>query len=121
MRKITDKAIKILSSETSSEAIAELEYYAGFNREKVIEQIQVAMDMGAEAIKEQQWILCRDEQPKESGRYIVTTRYGEVDAIAYSKKNQKWNSYDSDNGENAIKSVIAWKPFPEPYKEVTNG
>lgn len=46
-----EQAIKILSSDTSREAIAELEYYAGFNRDEVIEQIQEAMDMGAEALR----------------------------------------------------------------------
>lgn len=46
-----EQAIKILSSESSLEAVEELKYYAGFNQDKVIEQIQEAMDMGAEALK----------------------------------------------------------------------
>lgn len=46
-----EQAIKILSSETSLEAVEELKYYAGFNQDKVIEQIQEAMDMGVDALK----------------------------------------------------------------------
>lgn len=46
-----EQAIKILSSETSLEAVEELKYYAGFNQDKVIGQIQEAMDMGADALR----------------------------------------------------------------------
>lgn len=48
-----EQAIKILSSETSLEAVEELKYYAGFNRDKVVERIQEAMDMGAVALQKQ--------------------------------------------------------------------
>ena len=46
-----EKAIKILSKDTSLEAVNELKYYAGFNQDKVIEEIQEAMDIGAAAIR----------------------------------------------------------------------
>lgn len=47
------EAIKILSKDTSMEAVNELTYYAGFNRDKVVEQIQEAMTMGANALEKQ--------------------------------------------------------------------
>ena len=46
-----EQAIRILSSETSREEIYKLKYYAGFNQDKVLEQIQEAMDMGADALR----------------------------------------------------------------------
>lgn len=46
-----EQAIRILSSETSMEEIHKLKYYAGFNQDKVLEQVQEAMDMGADALK----------------------------------------------------------------------
>ena len=46
-----EQAIRILSSETSIEEIHKLKYYAGFNQDRVLEQIQEAMDMGADALK----------------------------------------------------------------------
>ena len=46
-----EQAIRILSSETSMEEIHKLKYYAGFNQDRVLEQIQEAMDMGADALK----------------------------------------------------------------------
>ena len=45
-----EQAIRILSSETSMEEIHKLKYYAGFNQDRVLEQIQEAMDMGADAL-----------------------------------------------------------------------
>lgn len=48
-----EQAIRILSKDTSLDAVAELKYYAGFDREKVIDLIEEAMDMGAEALKKQ--------------------------------------------------------------------
>lgn len=46
-----EQAIRILSSETSMEEIHKLKYYAEFNQNRVLEQIQEAMDMGADALK----------------------------------------------------------------------
>ena len=46
-----EQAIRILSSETSMEEIHKLQYYAGFNEDRVLEQIQEAMDMGADALR----------------------------------------------------------------------
>lgn len=46
-----DDAIRILSSETSLEAVRELREKTSDDKEKVVEIIQKAMDMGAEALK----------------------------------------------------------------------
>ena len=48
-----EQAIRILSSETSLEEIHKLKYYAGFNQDRVLEQIQEAMDMGTDALEKQ--------------------------------------------------------------------
>ena len=61
-----EQAIKILDSDTSLVAIEELKYYAGFNRDKVIDQIQEAMDMGAEALRKQ----TAKEPVHEGRRYL---------------------------------------------------
>ena len=46
-------AIKILDKETTSEAVRELKYYSGFNEERTIDAIEEAMQMGADALREQ--------------------------------------------------------------------
>lgn len=50
----TEEAIKILDPETSAQAIAEIERDAGFNREKVMEKVNEACRMGAEALAKQE-------------------------------------------------------------------
>lgn len=46
-------AIRILDRDSTREAIAELEYFAGFDSDKVVEAIEEAMQMGADALREQ--------------------------------------------------------------------
>ena len=48
-----EQAIRILSAETSLEAIAELKQKANYDRGKVLYEIQTAMNMGAEALRKQ--------------------------------------------------------------------
>lgn len=46
-------AIRILDRDSTREAIAELEYFAGFDSDKVVDAIEEAMQMGADALREQ--------------------------------------------------------------------
>ena len=46
-------AIRILDRNSTREAIAELEYFAGFDSDKVVDAIEEAMQMGADALREQ--------------------------------------------------------------------
>ena len=48
-----EKAIKILDSETTADAVAEIEYYAGFNHEKVLEKINEACEVAVAALRKQ--------------------------------------------------------------------
>ena len=61
-----EEAIRILDPATSVEALAEIEYYAGFSDSMaVIKAMHDARRMGTEAL--------RNERPK--GRYIPDNRY----------------------------------------------
>ena len=109
-----EQAIRILDSETSLVAIEELKYYAGFNRDKVIDQIQEAMDMGAEALRETKWIPCSERLPEDGQTIIFSGEDGFVECGSYNAK-KNW----CENGDyfpNAFE-FIAWMPLPEPYKE----
>ena len=48
-----EEAIKILDSETTADAVKDIEYYAGFNHEKVLEKINEACEVAVEALKKQ--------------------------------------------------------------------
>ena len=47
-----EEAIRILDPETSADAIAEIEYYAGFNRDKTIEKINEACAIACDVMRE---------------------------------------------------------------------
>lgn len=48
-----EEAIKILDPETTADAVKEIEYYAGFNHEKVLEKINEACEAAVAALKKQ--------------------------------------------------------------------
>ena len=45
-----EEAIRILDPETSSDAIAEIEYYAGFNRDKPIKKVNEACEVACDSL-----------------------------------------------------------------------
>lgn len=47
-----EEAIRILDPETSADAITEIEYYAGFNRDKPIEKVNEACDVMREHLRD---------------------------------------------------------------------
>lgn len=51
------EAKMILDPETTVQTIAEIEYYAGFNREKVLEKVYEACTVAAEALAMQEKLL----------------------------------------------------------------
>jgi hypothetical protein len=68
------------------------------------------------------WTYCKDENPKESGDYIVTaiTRKEKIIKVYYYDKDTKWwwEYYEGiDDRSRACAEVIAWKPCPEAFEE----
>lgn len=47
-----EEAIRILDPETSADAIAEIEYYAGFNKDKAIEKVNEVCEVACKIMKE---------------------------------------------------------------------
>ena len=47
-----EEAIRILDPKTSADAIAEIEYYAGFNKGKAIEKVNEACEVAWKIMKE---------------------------------------------------------------------
>ena len=47
-----EEAIRILDPETSADAIAEIKYYAGFNKEKAIEKVEEACILACDIMRE---------------------------------------------------------------------
>lgn len=67
-----------------------------------------------------EWIPCSERLPERTGNYIVTTKttnqfneiYYEVIESTYWAHSKKWE----DTVDDISICVIAWMPFPDPYK-----
>lgn len=66
-----------------------------------------------------EWILCKDELPKEEQRVIITTKSGAVTAATYSRKLvQNKEGFILDDGFVFGESnVVAWVSAPKAYME----
>jgi len=74
--------------------------------------------------KEKQWILANDKMPIPSDGfgmwYIVCDDHGQVFPLRYVFKNvrgkrvERWEWYF---GNIYYGNIVAWMPFPEPYKK----
>lgn len=87
-----EQAIRILSSDTSAEEINKLKYYAGFNQDKVLEQIQEALDMGADALR-------KLGEYKKLSKKILDKNFTNVELTLLENLNKeyKWIARDKRN------------------------
>ncbi len=76
--------------------------------------------------KDNDWIPVSDKLPEAGdGKYYpllnVQTSYGAVKCGFYRVRDDRWYIYEefyNEFIEANKKEVVAWQPFPEPYKEV---
>lgn len=68
------------------------------------------------------WISVEDALPKESGQYLVVTKWGSVTEMYFSARHQRFNCRDYyDLGEVDDVSILTnryWMPMPEPPEEL---
>lgn len=68
------------------------------------------------------WISVEDALPKESGQYLVVTKWGSVTEMCFSARHQRFNCRDYyDFGEVDDVSILTnryWMPMPEPPEEL---
>lgn len=118
-----EEAIRILDPETTAEALAEIEYYAGFRgKEAEIKAVEDACILAVAAIREQEqrrWIPVTDRLPEKNDRFICSYKFnsnskmmfvGVLDYYA-ADTNPHWQH------ESAGVIVTHWMPMPEPQKE----
>ena len=113
-----EQAIKLLRKETSPMEIHILTI-EGLKQSEIMDKIQEAMDMGADAIEKLTWISVEDMLPENAERYkgrkvidvLVTTEKGLVTKV------QRQCYRDSWSWGRIFSRVVAWMPLPEPYKE----
>lgn len=77
------------------------------------EETVEAIEMGIHALKETQWIPCSEKMPEDNTDVIVCFYSGTVTEMRY------WgNGIFQGIYEHTAKTIVAWMPLPEPYKEV---
>lgn len=79
-----------------------------------VETYNEAVEYAIKALEEKIWIPVSERLPDKSGRYLITIREG---IWTYKKRKIDTFDFETDNCEEMIRSVIAWQPLPEPYKE----
>lgn len=90
---------------------------------EMIEQLQEDLEHDE---KENGWIPVSKRLPEEDGRYLVTFKNGiKVCMVGYGSCKRTVLGYPIGHGWYSLEeaqyyaedSIIAWMPFPEPYKE----
>ena len=113
-----EEAIRILAPETTGEALAEIEYYNGFNG-KIAAALAMAdaCVMAVAALREQKkqrWIPVEDQLPEADGTYLCVWQGRKVDTGFFV--NGQFRLY----GEVKTHLITHWMPLPEPPKEDDN-
>lgn len=62
-----------------------------------------------------QWILCSKRLPEDNTDVIVCFYSGTVTEMRYWENGNFQGIY-----EHTTKSIVAWMPLPEPYREINN-
>ena len=106
------EAIRILDPETRPEALAEIEYYHGFNgptakAETVLEAISVALAALRE-LTQSQWISVKDDLPQKDGSYLVATKNGGVMLTHFYTKSKSFSS------KRLNRLITHWMERPKP-------
>ena len=121
-----EEAIRILDPETSAEALAEIEYYAGFRgKEAEIKAVEDSCILAVAALREQEerrWIPVTERLP-DSDDFVLVIASGIVGNItldnaielaAFSEVEgwilEMWPELEDPK-------VTHWMPLPEPPKE----
>lgn len=76
----TKEAIRILDSKTSADAISEIKYYAGFNKEKAIKKVEEACLIACKIMREYSAVVDQLEEEIEYS-YADFEQYAELHGI----------------------------------------
>ena len=124
------EAIRLLHPKTTRDALAEIDYYGGFNgKEKCIAAIEEACLLACEAmeiVKDKlnigEWIPLAKEIPEEGQNVYISTKRGYVEEGLYTRKygfNLR-EGFICGNGKfMSIREANAWMPKKKlrPYIE----
>ena len=120
-----EEAIRILDPDTTGEALAEIEYYNGFNwKTAAVQAVSDACVLAVAALRQQverRWIPVTERLPESEGTYLVYTKRGSVYASHFYEKKVFRDDYVREQqwSQRGKVKVTHWMPLPEPPREGT--
>ncbi len=113
-----DMAIQALSktvSRTEAKKLAwDLELETYYDNEKVVEMLDELPSVTLTS-KENKWISCSEQPPKENEYYLVQNEYRDMLVAKYVKKDY-WEEIYSRHKLGATDKIVAWMSLPKKYK-----
>ena len=117
-----EEAIRILDPETTGEAIAEIEYYGGFNgKTAAVQAVSDACILAVAALREQEerrWIPVTERLPEIGQKCLIANR--EIVVRGWLRPDGVWKtgvSSDEVWSKFSLFPPTHWMPLPEPPKE----
>lgn len=117
-----EEAIRILDPETTAEALAEIEYYAGFRgKEAATKAVEDACILAVAALREQEqrrWIPVSERLPNVFEGVLAYCPKNRNTYLLYINARGEWHFFDKTvAGALLDEAVTHWMPLPEPPKE----
>ena len=116
-----EEAIRILDPETTGEALAEIEYYHGFNGKiAAVQAVSDACILAVAALREQEerrWIPVTERLPDENNRWVLCLCVsGAMEVLKFDYTMWNWDAQYP--GRCYMENYVThWMPLPEPPKE----
>ena len=118
-----EEAIRILDPETTAEALAEIEYYAGFRgKEAAIKAVEDACILAVAALREQEqrrWIPVAERLPEKNKEVVGWYKDNPFSPFRYGIVSWNGHGWVFTYAQRYVDAVTYWMPLPEPPKEET--
>lgn len=112
MKMTIDKAIMILDPETTAEALAEIEYYAGFyGHTAKVQVVNAACELAVAALrkqKESRWVPVTEQLPNAYERVWL---WDEIDEEIYAGNKTPSGEWEVPGFESSEFRITHWKPM----------
>ena len=118
-----EEAIRILDPETTAEALAEIEYYNGFNgKTAAVQAVSDACVLAVAALREQEqrrWIPVTERLPEKNKEVVGWYKDNPFSPFRYGIVSWNGHGWVFTYAQRYVDAVTYWIPMPEPPKEET--
>ena len=118
-----EEAIRILDPETTAEALAEIEYYNGFNgKAAAVQAVSDACVLAVAALREQEerrWIPVTERLPEKNKEVVGWYKDNPFSPFRYGIVSWNGHGWVFTYAQRYVDAVTYWMPLTEPPKEET--